>query len=65
MMFDFIAHPMVWIFAKIVSAFMFGDWSLVIVLLMPVLDFTKLGLEKKFFIINPLPSKFLLSLVMQ
>jgi len=40
------AHPMVWIFTKIVIAFMFGDWYLVIVLLMLVLDFTKLGLEK-------------------
>lgn len=65
MTFDFIAHPMVWIFAKIVIAFMFGDWSLVIILLMLVLDFTKFGLEKKFFFINPLPFKFLLSLVMQ
>jgi hypothetical protein len=37
----------------------------VIVLFVLVIDFTKLGLEKKCFIIGFLPSKFLLNLVMQ
>jgi hypothetical protein len=62
---NIIAHPMVWISTKITIALTFGDWSLVIVLFMLVLDFTKLGLEKKSFILSPLPSKFLLGLVMQ
>jgi hypothetical protein len=56
---------MVWIFAKITIAFMFSDWSLVIVLFMLVSDFTKLGLEKECFILGLLPSKFLLGLVLQ
>ncbi len=44
---------------------MFGDWSFMIVLLMLVFDFTKLGIEKECFILGLLPFKFLLGLIMQ
>jgi hypothetical protein len=55
---------MVWIFVKIAIAFMFGDWSLMIVLFMLVFDLTKLGLEKDCFILDLLPFKFLLNFIM-
>jgi hypothetical protein len=51
---------MVWILAKNAIAFTFGDWSLMIVLCMLVLNFTKPGIEKECFILGPLPFKFLL-----
>jgi hypothetical protein len=56
---------MVWSFVKIAIALMFGDWSLMIVLFMLVFYFTKLGLEKECFILNFLPFKFLIGLIMQ
>jgi hypothetical protein len=56
---------MVWSFVKIEIALMFGDWSLMIVLFMLVFYFTKFGLEKKCLILNFLPFKFLIGLIMQ
>ncbi len=62
---NIVTHPMVWILAKNAIAFTFGDWSLVIVLCMLVLDFTKFGIRKSasFSVLFPLNSFF--GLVMQ